>query len=137
VSEGLTIIAQAGSEAYYKSAVARPHTIAPDALARKSQPLTFRAVNEELTLGDASRSVVLYHVTGNAHADTMLIAYLPKERLLVEADLFTPGAAVNAYAASLQNTINRLGLKIDRIVPLHGQIAPYAELAKAARVTTN
>lgn len=137
VSQGLTIIAQAKSEAFYTSAAQRPHTIAPDVLAKAPKPIAFRAVGDDLTLSDTSRSMTLYHITGSAHADTMLVAYLPRERVLVEADLFTPGATVNAFAGNLQENINRLGLRIDRIVPLHGVIAPYTDLPKATHATTN
>jgi hypothetical protein len=75
-------------------------------------------------------TVTLYHVTGNPHADTLLMAYFPRERILVEADAFSPAAAVQPYAANLRENITRRGLKVDRIVPLHGAIVPYGELLK-------
>ena len=65
-------------------------------------------------------------------SDTMLMAYLPKEKILVEVDLFSPGSAAQPYAASLLENIKKRNLKVDRIVPLHGAVAPFAELVKAA-----
>ena len=75
--------------------------------------------------------MVLYHIAGNPHADTLLMVYLPKERVLIQADAFSPGAAVNPYAASLLSNVRARKLQVDRIVPLHGPIAPFAELVKA------
>ena len=62
----------------------------------------------------------------------MLVAYFPRERLLVEADVFTPGAAVAPYAPNLLQNIRKRNLRVDRIVSLHGNIAPFAELVKVA-----
>jgi hypothetical protein len=52
--------------------------------------------------------------------------------VLVEVDAFSPGAAVNPYAANLLENITKRKLKIDKIVPLHGAIAPFGDLVKAA-----
>ena len=73
----------------------------------------------------------LYHIAGNPHADTLLMAWLPRERVLIEVDAFSPGAAVNPYAANLLDQIRARKLRVDRIVPLHGKIVPFAELEKA------
>lgn len=130
VAEGLTIIAHADAAAYLESAAKRPHTLAADALARNPKTVTVERVEGERVLTDGTMTVNLYAVTGNPHADTMLMAYFPRERLLVEADLFTPGAPVNPYAASLHENVTNRKLNVDRIVPLHGAVAPYGELVK-------
>jgi len=51
-------------------------------------------------------------------------------RYLIEVDAFSPGAAVQPYAANLLENIKRRNLKVDRIVPLHGAIVPFGELLK-------
>jgi len=78
----------------------------------------------------------------------MLMVYFPAERLLVEADLYNPPAppAANApppapnapppaapFAPSVVQAVDKLGLKVDRIVPIHGPIVPYRNLQAAAR----
>ena len=60
------------------------------------------------------------------------MAYFPKEKILVEVDAYSPGAAVQPYAANLLENIKRRNLKVDRIVPLHGAVVPFSALAKAA-----
>jgi glyoxylase-like metal-dependent hydrolase (beta-lactamase superfamily II) len=135
VSEGLGVIAYKPTAAFYEDTIARKHSIVPDALARNPKPLKIETVDEELELKDAAMTVQLFHIAGNPHADTLLMAYFPKERVLVEVDAFSPGAAVQPYAANLLENIKRRNLKVDRIVPLHGAIVPFSELAKTQTAT--
>jgi glyoxylase-like metal-dependent hydrolase (beta-lactamase superfamily II) len=130
VSEGLTVVTHRANAAFYRQAVAHTHSIVPDALARNPKPLKIETVDDELVLKDSTMTVNLYHIIGSAHADTLLMAYFPRERLLVEADVFSPGGAVAPYATNLMDNIKKRNLRIDRIVPIHGTIAPYSELVK-------
>jgi glyoxylase-like metal-dependent hydrolase (beta-lactamase superfamily II) len=130
VSEGLTVVTHKGNAAFFQTMAGRAHTIAPDALAKNAKPLKLETVDDRLEMKDATRTMTLYAVAGNGHSDTMLVAYLPKERLLVEVDLFSPGSATQPYAASLLDAIRARKLTVDRIVPLHGAMAGFDELAR-------
>jgi hypothetical protein len=66
------------------------------------------------------------------------MVYLPKEKLLIQADLFTPAppnspppAQVNPNHANLVDNLAKLNLAVDRIVPLHGRVVPVMELYTA------
>ena len=59
------------------------------------------------------------------------MAYLPKHRILVEADAFSPGRPYQPFAANLLENIQRLGLRGERIVPVHGTVASFSELESA------
>ena len=66
------------------------------------------------------------------------MVYLPKEKLLIEADSFTPRppnspppAQVDPNNANLVENLAKLNLAVDRILPLHGRVAPAAELYAA------
>ncbi len=133
VAEGLTVITHEGNAAFYADAVTRPHTLAPDALARNPRSLQMETVGEEREFADATMTVELYHVAGNPHADTLLMAYFPRQRVLVEADAFSPGFATQPYAANLLENIATRRLKVDRVVPLHGTVTPFSEVVRAAR----
>jgi glyoxylase-like metal-dependent hydrolase (beta-lactamase superfamily II) len=133
VSEGLTVITQKANAQFYQDAVARAHTIAPDALSKNPKPLKIESVDQDMELKDATRTVNLYRIGGSPHATTLLMAYFPKERILVEADVYTPGAALAPYAPNLLENITQRKLRIDRFVPLHGVIGSYADFVKVAQ----
>ena len=85
----------------------------------------------EKEIKDQTQTVMLYHVAGNPHSDTMLMAYFPRDRIIVEVDAYSPGAGPHIYAANLLENIEKRKLRVDRIVPLHGAIGKFAELQKA------
>jgi glyoxylase-like metal-dependent hydrolase (beta-lactamase superfamily II) len=136
VSEGLAVITQKANAQFFRDAINRPHTIVPDALAKNPKPLKLEAVDEGMELADDTMTIQLYRIDGNPHGDAMLMAYLPKQRILVEADAFNPGAAVQPYAANLLENITKHNLRVDRIVPLHGTIAPFSDLVKTQQPAT-
>jgi glyoxylase-like metal-dependent hydrolase (beta-lactamase superfamily II) len=136
VSEGLTIITQKANAQFYQDAMARPHTIVPDALAKNPKPLKIETVDQDMELKDATRTVNLYRIAGSPHATTLLMAYFPKERILVEADVYTPGGALAPYAPNLMENITQRKLRIDRFVPLHGVIGPYSDFVKLVQPAT-
>jgi glyoxylase-like metal-dependent hydrolase (beta-lactamase superfamily II) len=131
ISEGLTVIAHAASTAYFQEIAMRPHTLQPDALERNPRPATVRGVEDELVLSDGSMTVVLHPITDSEHASTLLMAYFPRERILVQADAFSPGGDIAPYAANLLDNVRSRNLRVDRIVPIHGPIAPFSSLTAA------
>ncbi|MBM3222347.1 MAG: hypothetical protein FJZ47_00880 [Candidatus Tectomicrobia bacterium] len=71
------------------------------------------------------------------HHDGFIMAYLPQEKLLVEADAYTPGAPnaappaqPNPVNVNLYDNIERLKLTVDQILPLHGRKVPLTELQR-------
>jgi glyoxylase-like metal-dependent hydrolase (beta-lactamase superfamily II) len=141
-AEGATIVLQAGSKPYFERVFAVSSKLSPDRLAGSGRKAAFRPVSDRLTLSDGARTLEVYRIPESIHTDTFLMVYLPKERLLVEADAFTPGppnsappAQPNANHVNLIRNIERLNLSIDRILPLHGRVVPLADLYTAAGAT--
>jgi glyoxylase-like metal-dependent hydrolase (beta-lactamase superfamily II) len=132
IAEGMTIVTQSGNKAFFEAMGRRPHTLAPDVLARAPKSVSVTTVDSELVLNDGPAPVALYHVAGNPHSDTMLMVHIPSEGVLVEVDAFGPGAAVNPYAANLLENITTRKLRVERIVSLHGGMASFADLTAAA-----
>ncbi len=131
VSEGLTVITHQGNAAFIEEVVKRPHTRVPDALARNPKPLKLETVTDEKVMTDGTMTVNLSSIPGE-HSETMLMAYLPKERALVVIDLYEPGEPQNMFLARFVEDVKKRNLRVDRIVPLHGKITPYAQVVKDA-----
>jgi glyoxylase-like metal-dependent hydrolase (beta-lactamase superfamily II) len=137
VAEGATIVTQAANQPYYEKIWAMPHTLSPDRLAKAPKKPVFETVADKKVITDGTRTLELYRLQGSNHTDTMLLGYLPKERVLIEADVYTP-APPNAAAAppaketmNLNDNIKRLNLDVQQITPLHGRLVTIADLRKA------
>ena len=130
VAEGLTIITQRANEAFFKDLVGRPYTIAPDALAKNAKPMTLQLVDDTLTLKDASLEVQLYHLLDNPREGTNLFAYVPRDRVLVQADLYDSSWQQHPWGENVLQNIERRKLRVDKHVPVHGAIEPFADMVK-------
>jgi glyoxylase-like metal-dependent hydrolase (beta-lactamase superfamily II) len=127
VAEGATVVTQKINEPYYKKVWANPHTLVPDRLAMSPKKPTFKTVDEKLVMTGGDNTIEIYHQTNFGHNDGMLLVYLPKQKVLVEADAFNPPpqpltrtpATISPYTMSLWDNIDRLHLDIDRIIPIH------------------
>ena len=130
VSEGLRVVAHADDVAFVEEIVKRPHTRQPDALQRRPRPLIVQRVDDQLTLQDSTMTVVVSALRGNPHAQTMLMAYIPRDRLLLEVDAYSPGGTYHPYAAHLLEAIRARDMRVERLVPLHGEVVSFADLIK-------
>ena len=137
-AEGVTDMTHESSRTYLERALATPATVQSDHLAKSGRKPTVESVRDRRVLTDGTRVVELYHIAGNLHADSLLMAYLPKERMLIQADAFTPPPANTppavppaSFALNLADNITRRGLNVDRLLPLHGRIVPLTDLHRA------
>jgi glyoxylase-like metal-dependent hydrolase (beta-lactamase superfamily II) len=138
VDEGAAIVTHALNKPLYQVYFAAPRSIGAEAPARQERAAAFATVSDKLLFRDASRSVEIHAVRGNDHAEDLIMAYLPAEKLLIQADAFTPGppdspppAMPDPFTVNLVDNIERLQLDIERILPLHGRIVPLPELYRA------
>jgi Metallo-beta-lactamase superfamily len=135
VSQGLTIITYRENVAFFQDLVARKHTIVQDALAKNPQPLKIVPVDDQMTLKDSSMEVRLYHVKDNPREGTLLMAYVPRDRILVQADLYDSGWLQHPWADNFAWNLRERGLQVDKDVPVHGEIQTYAEVLKTIQAT--
>lgn len=103
------------------------HRIRPDSFSLAPRDVAIDIVDSVRIIEDGTRRLELYQIGPTAHVDRILIAYLPKERILIEADLLdTPlgrPAAGGEDTEQLMNKIHELHLDVSQIVPVHGSPA--------------
>ncbi len=133
VAEGLTIVTHRANEAFFKDLLARPHTIVPDALQMKPRPATFEWVDDQKTLKDTSMEVQLYHLLDNPREGTNLFAYVPRERMLVQADLYDAGWQQHLWGENVLTNLAQRKIRIERDVPVHGVIEPFDQMVKTIK----
>jgi glyoxylase-like metal-dependent hydrolase (beta-lactamase superfamily II) len=126
-AEGITIVTPEVNRAYLVNALSAPRTLAPDALAKsKRKPLVEGFKGDRRVFQDATRTFEVHVVQGLPHADGNVIGYLPKERILIYADMFNlppadtpvPNPPVVGSGVFADN-IERLKLNVDRIISVH------------------
>ena len=135
-AHGATIITQHANRAFYEAAWAAPRTLIPDRLSNAKTATAFETFGDRRTLGDSTQPIEIYRIENSPHAETLAMIYLPKSKILIEADAFTPAASVPSVvspaALNLYRNIQRLKLDVSGIVPLHGPgVATMKDLLKA------
>ncbi len=127
VAEGITIVTPEVNKAFLEKALSGPRTLAPDALAKSGKkPQIEGFKGDKRVFQDGTRTVELHVIKGLPHADGLVVAWLPKEKILAYADMFNfpPASApvanppVIGTQVFLRN-IERLGLSTDRILSIH------------------
>lgn len=147
VDEGATIVTQQVNRAFFEKTFVAPHTLNPDRLAQSRKKANIESFVNRLILSDNkvvtenTRMLELHLIKGSPHHDGILMAFLPKERIVIEVDVYTPpnvppttpATAMNPATVNLVENLERLGLDYDRILPLHGPgAATKADLYRAA-----
>jgi glyoxylase-like metal-dependent hydrolase (beta-lactamase superfamily II) len=135
VAEGATIITQKNNEEFLEKALNTPRTLLNDTLAKNPRKAKIEPVSEKKVYSDGTRTVELYHVSPVPHSNGLLIAYLPKEKVLFQGDFSLPAAGqpANDHVKALVPILEKLNLNFDRYINVHTSATPQtkADLWKA------
>ncbi len=107
---GATVITHQRNRVFYETELLNyvPRTLQPDMVSlypptEISEGYTMEDVDEKYVLTDGTRNLEIYYVQGlAAHVEGMLMAYLPKEKIIIEADLYDPPASDERFAGHFQ-----------------------------------
>src|SRR5262245_24418180 len=136
IAEGATIVTTPDAKSVIERAAAAVHNLLPDALSRSPRAPVIETLKGKRVFDDGAHRVELYEFS-NPHCAEMIIAWLPKEKILFEADMLDItypdyiGKGGEDTAALLEK-IQELGLAVERIVPAHGQLGTIDNLRRAA-----
>jgi glyoxylase-like metal-dependent hydrolase (beta-lactamase superfamily II) len=137
VADGATVVTHEVARPFYEAAWANPRTLGPDAMSTSGKTATFETVSDKHVLTDGQRPIEIHAITGNGHADGFLMVYLPNEKILTEADAYTPApvgadapATPNPFHVNLYENIMRLNLDVTTLAPIHGRAVTMADLRR-------
>ncbi len=139
---GATIITHWTNYGFYTRDVLNyaQRTLKPDMLSlwpptELAEGYYYEVIRENFIISDGTRNLKVHYVNPLQHVEGMLIAYLPTERLLFEADLLDTNlprpASPSRDHSSFYTAVTRLGLDVAQIVPVHGHPVPWADFAGA------
>ena len=102
-------------------------------------------MTDKKVMTDGSRTLELHYLQGSGHNVATLIAYLPKERILMYGDGYNPPPGDDPrdptrtleYGLNLYENVQRLKLNPARIAPVHGRVVPFENLKIAVGVSSS
>ena len=146
MAEGAIVITTKGNVDYVDRIAKAKFTFAPDAYAKNPIPYQVKIVEKnKMIINDETQTVEIHQFAPLTHVKEMLMIYLPKQKILYQSDMFNP-IDINAKAipeddpwhginpantVDLFDTINKLGLKVEKIAGSHGRVATMQELVEA------
>jgi glyoxylase-like metal-dependent hydrolase (beta-lactamase superfamily II) len=143
VAEGATIVTQQNNQAFFERTFSAPRRLVGDRLAKSGRKPKVEGFAEKRIFKDETRTLELHHITDadpeNVHSDGILVAFLPKEKILFQADFTLPaaGQTANPFTQSLGRSVARLKLDFDSYISVHNTNVQQtrADLIKASGVT--
>ena len=139
VADGATIITQQNNKEFFEKALNTPRTLLDDdVLAKSGKKAKVEAVGEKKVYSDGTRTVEFYHIYPAPHSNGLLVAYIPKEKILFQGDFSLPAAGqpANDHIKALVAALEKLNLTdFDRYINVHTSATAQskAELWKAVK----
>lgn len=132
IAEGVTVITHPVNAEFVKALATSARAIRPDRLTGRPAAAKLQTVADKLVLSDGTQTLELYALP-NSHSDGMLVAYLPKQKLLFNADLYGPPLvgplpAANDFGVELREWIRKRNLAVETLAVSHGRVAKLADL---------
>jgi glyoxylase-like metal-dependent hydrolase (beta-lactamase superfamily II) len=139
VAEGATIVTQKNNVVFFERALNTPRTLldANDTLAKNPKKAKVEGVDEKKVYSDGNRTVEMYHIYPAPHSNGLMVAYIPKEKVLFQGDfsLPAPGQPGNDHVKALVPALEKLKVTdFERYINVHtsAEKQTKAELWKAA-----
>jgi glyoxylase-like metal-dependent hydrolase (beta-lactamase superfamily II) len=138
---GATIVTHVKNFDFYVRDVLNyaPRTLKPDMVSlwpptELAEGYFYEAIRENFIISDGTRNLNVHYVNPLEHTEGMLIAYLPRERLLFEADLLDTNQPRRTTPTNDQlsffRAVRKLGLDPSQVVPVHGSPQPWADVRR-------
>jgi glyoxylase-like metal-dependent hydrolase (beta-lactamase superfamily II) len=124
VAEGATIVTQQNNVEFLTKALNTPRTLLNDTLAQNPKAATVEGVPDKKVYTDGTRTVEMYHVSPVPHSNGLMVAYIPKEKILFQGDFsVNPGQPANDHVKALVPVLETLNLDFNRYINVHAQAA--------------
>jgi glyoxylase-like metal-dependent hydrolase (beta-lactamase superfamily II) len=139
-AEGATLVTTPGNVGFFKAFAAAPFTVQPDSLAQKPRPPMIETIQgKKRVFTDGTHTVELYDIGPAPHADEMVIAWLPKEKIVFTGDLFGRYAddslvPANPGTQHFAAAIRRLGLPVETILDVHTRPSTMQDLEASLKL---
>lgn len=140
IAEGAAVVTTKTNRKVVETMAAAPQN---DRLARSPRRPEFALLeNGRRVFTDATQTLELIDIGPNPHAREMVIAYLPKQKIVFQGDLFflpnndAPIPPAQAPTLSFARALAERGLAVERIASVHGRTATIDQLRSVTEGAT-
>jgi len=77
--------------------------------------------------------VQLYYLLDNPREGTNIYAYVPRDRILVQADLYDATWLRHSWGENVLQNLAKRGLNPEKSVPVHGVVEPFDQMVRNIR----
>jgi glyoxylase-like metal-dependent hydrolase (beta-lactamase superfamily II) len=139
IANGVTVVTTPANQKFFERMASGTFTLQPDDQTRAPREPQFEFVRDhKRVFTDGKQTVEVIDIGPSPHAEGMLVAYLPKEKLIFQGDLvnlpfsgkYMP-TTVNDTTLQFFDAINRLGLEVQRVAAVHGPTTTWDALREA------
>lgn len=125
VAEGATLVTHRNNAKFFETTFSAPRTLVGDNLAKNRRKPKVEGIGAKKVFKDKNHSLELHHIIDTdpekVHSDGIIVAFLPKEKILFQADFTLPqgGAKPNPFVQSLGENMGKLKLDFDAYLSVH------------------
>lgn len=139
VANDVTVVTTPANQKYFERMAASDFTLLPDDQTRTPRRPRFEFVNGgRRNFTDGRQTLEVIDIGPSPHAAEMLVAYLPKEKIIFQGDLvnlplsgkFMP-TTVNDSTLHFFDWLTKSGLDVQRIAAVHGPSTTLGDLRAA------
>ena len=139
IAGGVTVVTTPANQKFFERMAAGTFTLAPDDQTRAPRRPLFEFVRGgRRVFTDGKQTLEVIDIGPSPHAAEMLVAYLPKEKLVFQGDLLNlPNSGkylpstVNDTTLHFFDWVNRTQLDVKRVASVHGPSTTWDDLREA------
>ena len=88
----------------------------------------FELVDDQVVYEDNTNEVRLYKANGNIHTGLLVYAWVPRDRMLVQADFYDVNWLWHPWGDNFLENLKARGIQPATHVPIHGKIQTHGEV---------
>jgi len=130
VAEGATLVTHRNNVEFFEKALNTPRTLLTDTLAKNPKKVKVEGFGDKKVYSDGNRTVELYHISPAPHSNGLIVAYMPKEKVLFQGDFSLPakvGEPANDHVKALGAALDKLKLDYNRYINVHASAEPQTK----------
>ena len=139
INEGISIITTSRNRPYFDQVAHADYSLMPDTQARAPKEPVFEIVDDKRVFDDGNVRLELINIGPVGHSEDLYVAWLPNERIVFTADLFSFHTSLplrvpekyQALAVNNYQALKKAGIEAKTILQTHGEAISIGDLEKA------